>query len=91
MLLSHKQERNNAICGNTDGPRDSHNKWSKLDREKQTPLWYHLYVKSKIGHKWHMYKTETDSVNRRVVAKGEGEEGWIGSLGLADTHYYIHA
>ena len=38
-----------------------------------------------------MYKTETDSVNRRVVAKGEGEEGWIGSLGLADTHYYIHA
>ena len=24
MLLSHKQERNNAICSNTDGPRDYH-------------------------------------------------------------------
>ena len=24
VLLSHKEEQNNAICSNTDGPRDSH-------------------------------------------------------------------
>jgi len=27
--------------------------------------------------------------NRLVVAKGEGEERGIGSLGLADAKYYI--
>ena len=28
--------------------------------------------------------------NRLVVAKGDGvEEGWIGSLGLADANYYM--
>ena len=26
VLLSHKKERNNAICSNVDGPRDDHNK-----------------------------------------------------------------
>ena len=25
-LLSHKKERNNAICSNIDGPRDCHTK-----------------------------------------------------------------
>ena len=24
ILLSHKNERNNAICSNVDGPRDGH-------------------------------------------------------------------
>ena len=34
---------------------------------------------------------ETDSQTQRlVVVKVEGvEEGWIGSLGLADVNYYI--
>ena len=37
-----------------------------------------------------MYKTETDSVNRLVVAKGEGEGvGWIGSVGLVDANNCI--
>ena len=31
ILLSHKKERNNAICSNMDGPRDDHSKWSKAD------------------------------------------------------------
>ena len=31
----------------------------------------------------------TDVENRCVVAKGQGSvEGWVGSLGLADTNYY---
>ena len=35
ILLSHNKEWNNAICSNMDGPRDSHTKWSKPDRERQ--------------------------------------------------------
>ena len=60
ILLSHKEEWNNVICSNTDGPRDYHTKWSKLDRERNT-LWYHLYVESKIDDiKEVIYKTEID-------------------------------
>ena len=29
-----------------DGPVDDHTKWSKSDRERQIPYWYHLYVES---------------------------------------------
>ena len=29
ILLSHEKEGNNAICSNTDGPRDDHTQWSK--------------------------------------------------------------
>ena len=35
ILLNHKKEWNNAICGKTDGPRDYHSKWSKSERERQ--------------------------------------------------------
>ena len=35
ILLSHKKEWNNAICGNMDGPGGYHTKWSKSDRERQ--------------------------------------------------------
>ena len=27
----------NAICSNMDGTRDSHGRWSKLERERQIP------------------------------------------------------
>ena len=37
ILLSHKREWNNAICSNTDGPRDYHTKWSKPEKDK-----YHM-------------------------------------------------
>ena len=35
ILLSHKKEQNNAICGDMVGARDCHTEWSKSDREKQ--------------------------------------------------------
>ena len=35
ILLSHKKEWNLAIYDNMDGPRDSHTKWSKSNREKK--------------------------------------------------------
>ena len=61
MLLSHKKEWNNAICGNMDGPRDDHTKWSKSERERQIPynitcMWNLKYDTSEL-----IYKTETDS------------------------------
>ena len=32
ILLSHKKERNYAICRGVDGPRDSHTEWSESER-----------------------------------------------------------
>ena len=37
ILLSHKKDWSNAICSNMDGPKDSHTKWFKSDKEK-----YHM-------------------------------------------------
>ena len=61
ILLSHKKEWNDAICSNMDGPRDYHTKWSKSDREKQTPydvtyMWNLKYDTNEL-----IYVTETDS------------------------------
>ena len=41
ILLSHKKDdtrkddANNAICSNMDGPGDYHTKWNKLDKERK--------------------------------------------------------
>ena len=40
ILLSHKEEWNNAICSKMDGPRDCHTEGSKLDKEGQ--ILYHM-------------------------------------------------
>ena len=57
---------------------------------KQNTIWYHLYVESKIWHKW-IYPRNRNRLtdrDRLVVAKGEGVgEWWIGSLRLADANY----
>ena len=49
ILLSHKNEWNNAICNNMDGPRECHTEWNKSERET---MWCHLYTEPKIWHKW---------------------------------------
>ena len=36
-LLNYRKELSNAIWNNMGGPRDYHNKWSKLERERQIP------------------------------------------------------
>ena len=51
ILLSHKKEWNNFICSNMDGFRYYHTKCSKSERMTNA-IWYHLYVESKIWHKW---------------------------------------
>ena len=37
--LGHYKEWNNAICGNMNGPRDDHTKWSSGHKEKDK---YHM-------------------------------------------------
>ena len=34
ILLTHKKEQNNAICINTDGPRDCHTESCKSDTDR---------------------------------------------------------
>ena len=35
VLLSHKNEWDNAICSHTNGPKNYNARWSKSDRERQ--------------------------------------------------------
>ena len=71
ILLSYKKEGSNAICRNMDGSRDNH---TKRSTSKTNTIWYHLYVESKIWHKWtHLWNRNIlrDEENRLVVVKGE--------------------
>ena len=56
--------------------------------------WHHLYVESKIWHKWTYPWNRnrlTDIDNRLVVAKEEEVvEGWIESLGSAVSNHDMH-
>ena len=61
MLLSYKKEWNNAICNNMDGPRDYHTKWSKSERERQTPYDITYMWNLKYDTKELIYERETDS------------------------------
>ena len=54
ILLSHKNEQNNAICSNMDGPRDCHTEWSESDRDRQIS-YYTIYV-------WNLKKKGTNEL-----------------------------
>ena len=56
-----KEEQNNAICSNMDGPRDYHTEQSKSDRERQIPYDITYMWNLKYGTNEPTYKTETDS------------------------------
>ena len=80
-----KEEQNNVIFNNMNGPRDYHTKQSKSKR-KTNIIWYHLYVKSKTRHKWTYLwnrKKQTDIQNRLVVAKGKRSWGKDWELGIS--------
>ena len=75
-LLSHKKEWNNAICSNMDATR-GYIKWSKSERDKYH-MCYHLYVESKIWHKWTYLQNRnklTDKEQNCVCPGGGGEGG----------------
>ena len=56
-----KKERNNAICSNMDGTRDSHTEWNKSERERQIPYYTTYMWNLKYGTSEPIHKTETDS------------------------------
>ena len=62
VLLSHtKKEWNNSICSYSDGPRDYHTKWSKSERERQTPYDTTSVWNLKYNTNEPIFETETDS------------------------------
>ena len=63
ILLNHKNECNNAIYSNLDGPRDYHIKWNKSHRERQ--------ISYDITHKWNLifFKDKINLQNRDRVLK----------------------
>ena len=75
-----------------NGPRDYHTKRTRSEREIQIPYDNHLYVEFKIWHKWAYLQNRNRPTDRKQIdgyhrGKG-GKEGYIRSLGLADTNYY---
>ena len=56
-----KKEQNNVICSNMDATRDSHAKWSKLERERQIPYNITCVWNLKYDTNEPIYKRETDS------------------------------
>ena len=65
----------------------------KMSQRKTILIQYHIYVESKIWHKWIYICNRNrfrDIEKRLVIAKGRGlEEGWSGRLGLAEISSYI--
>ena len=80
ILLTHKEEWNNVICSNMNGPRDCHTEWSKSDRERQisynsTYMWN---LKKKKRYKWTYLQNRnrvTDVENNLMATRGEKGEG----------------
>ena len=89
ILLIHKKEQHNAICGNIDGTRDSHPECSKSERERQmsydiTHIWYLIYSTSENFH-----RKENHGLGEQNCGcpRGGKEVEWIGTLGLTDANY----
>ena len=84
-----KKNEINAICSNMDGPRDFI--LSEVRKRKANTILYHLYVESKIWHKWtylwirNRHREQTCGCQRGVGVR----ERKIGSLWLADASGYI--
>ena len=51
---------------------------SKVSQKEETnTIWYHLYVESKIWHKWSIYKAETDHGHGgQICICQKGGERW---------------
>ena len=77
IFLSQEKEWNIAICHNMDGPRDSHTKWGKSDRERQ--IIYHFCVDSKTKYKWVYLQNRFTDREKLMFTKMERDK-----LGLWD-------
>ena len=77
ILLSHKKEWNNVIYNNMDEPGGCDAKWNKS--EKDSIIWFHLYVETKNKMNEQIWQTARVIGNRRkqVVVRveiGRGEK-----------------
>ena len=70
----------NAICSNMDETRDYQTNWSKSETKTNT-IWYHMW-NLKYDTNELIYKTDSHTESRLVVAKGEG--GGRDGLGVSD-------
>ena len=57
ILLSHKKEHNNAICGNMDGTRDSHTEGNESERQRQVPY--------AITYNWNLISGTNEHLHRK--------------------------
>ena len=80
-----KKKKNNAICSNMDGTRDSHTKLSMFfsEREKQIPYDITCMLNLKYGTKEPIYRKQTNN-NNKTHRYGEqtcgcqGGREWVG-------------
>ena len=90
--LSHKKERNSAICNKLDGPKDYHTKWNKKEKDRYHMISLICRIQKNDTNEL-IYKTKTDSQTLKTnlwLPKGKGrEEGRVRSLELTHVHYYI--
>ena len=61
LLLTHKEEWNNAPCNDIDGPWDYHIKWSKLEKDKYM-VWLTCEILKKT-YKWTYLQTGNRFIN----------------------------
>ena len=71
ILVSHKNEENNAICSKVDGPREDHTKWSKSERERQMPYEITYTWILKYSTNYHQNRNRFTGIENRLIAKGE--------------------
>ena len=57
VLLSCNKEGSNALCSNTDGPRDDHTKWSMPGRKQQS---------YDITYVWNLGRKDTNELTYKI-------------------------
>ena len=72
-VLGHDFTLTASILKWRDGPREYYAKWNKPARERQMPLWSHLYVESKEQNR----NRGIDTWNRLTAVRGERGWGWM--------------
>ena len=77
-----------------EGPRDSHTKCSKPQKDKYHRISLICRIKKKKKIQMNLFKKQKETHRHRKqiygYQRGKVGEGWIRSMGLTDTHYCIY-
>ena len=93
ILLSHKEEWNNAICSNKDGPRDYHTEVSEVSEVKKDKYHMTSFIEWNLK-KWYRWtylpnrNRFTDLEKKHMVIKGERVGG--DKLGVLDQQIHTN-